>query len=234
MTEAGGEAERVEDGAAGEAPAPDAPPVLRVAPPTRPGAMRMPERKPRWPTGIGVTGIVLSVLGGLSGFWWAISPLYTKWVQSWTGPFGSAQNPMYAAMERMTWTYVSMGVATMLMCAWLLWASVLLLQRKWLGARMMSTWGWAAVGFAVVYAGVTAWMQYQMMNEMSELITQHARGTAARGGTPPPAGLFRSLGVIVAGLAFLFSLLLGEAFPVIALYFVRRKASREHVATWVK
>lgn len=205
---------------------PVAPPTLSppLAPPTVAGELRLPLQNPKWPTAIGIVGIVLGAIMAMNGLWQFVTPWYFRFISAFGAQAPGAKN-MFQALTHSTWYYYTAGSVLVILAAWLIAASVGVLRRRPAGATALSAWGWCGCIGALALSIGTGWMQHEMMTAM-----QQGMPTNAPGGPPP--GVFAGVSIVTAAITVIFTLLFTMAYPVFVLIWMNRASVKAHVQTW--
>jgi hypothetical protein len=183
-----------------------------AAPPTQPGALSISERRPVWPSVVGVIAIVLAALAFLGGVW-----AFVSW--PFFGRTGGAfdDRELLKVMERWgQWVTISSVVVAVLGIP-LLYGGIMLVKRRASGIRVIVAWAVLEI-VAVVFSES---VQYLMTQDKMTAIGNMGGGAGSASPTIYP--------LMTAGSTLIF----GWAFPVFCLVWFSRKKVREHVATWV-
>lgn len=121
--------------------------------------------------------------------------------------------------------YVLLGMVRLSSNAWLLVVAIQLLKRKKGAAVRMRTWALCAAVLVLVGAMSLGIVYFNAMEaSMSQIQYQRSPGM--------PSGAFSGVSLGMGLFAGSFAAIVGLAYPVFILIWMRRASVREHAATW--
>jgi hypothetical protein len=185
----------------------DQPPVTPypAAPPTQPGALPVAEPATKWPTVLGIIGIIVGVLGAMSAAWGIVSfSLFPEMMR--------AMPPeAVAAMEKMKGLTIALSAVGLPVAVLLLASGIgLVRRRRW---SVSTAKIWAALRILVAIAG-----------SVGGVLMQDAMMQGNPGMAGMPAGFMRTMQMI--GFAW------GCGLPVFFLIWLSRAKIKAEVASW--
>jgi hypothetical protein len=183
------------------------------------GGAPLPQEPARWPTPIGVLGIIfasLGLIGGVCGLAWpAILPWYVDQMKnSWNVP-QSQIDLMLASQPPTVWYLLSASIG-LVFSILLMIGSIRLLRRRASGAKLVKAWAWITI----------VWVPLNIVISM-----MLAPGLPA-GSQPDPTmqqqqqvGMYFTIGCMA---------ILGLAWPVFCVIWFARPKIRQQVSTWTE
>lgn len=179
----------------------------------------VPDQPSKWPTVVGVIGIVLASIGLLCGCAGYFAVPLQRWgmsMQSQSGianPVAEAQLKVAEQYQIVTYVLTTIGLA---LSAWLLFAAINLLRRR--RSARGALMGWAIASIVALALNMT--FQVLMMQAMVDELNAAGEGQRAN--------------EIWMGLAFggCFGLIFGLTYQVFILIWFSRAKIKAEVSTW--
>jgi len=175
-----------------------------IAPPTEPGEIDDFKEPPRWPSVVGVIGIVWGALGlvcgGLGSAWMMIGP---RFMQSGAGQMQGGMPPVMTTFQPGQFALTIVGTVWSL---YLIVCGAVCASRKPIARPM--TLLWAVV--AIALTAVSMKMQLDLQAEIAQWVKDNPTADFSKTQQGPGAAIGR-----MAGLAF--GLIFGLAWPVFCL-----------------
>lgn len=190
------------------------PTIPPVAPPTLPVGIPPSARRSVWPTAIGIIGIILGVLGGMTALLGVLFEVFET-DQTWgmppaTTPVSTSAGEKFAG----AWIY---GV-DLIVAALLLTTSIGLVGRRAWSVRWLRAWAIVKIFSTIVGMAVT---YGELESAIDEVMADSGNPAATRA----------AWGWVVPATATGY-ILWGWAWPVFILIWFRRERIREELGTW--
>lgn len=204
-------------------------PPFPAAPPTAPGMLSVPNRPAAWPSVVGVICIVFGGLGVLGGLWGAASNIMMLLGTMPVQPMGGGPTnidllPTFRTMAPMVITGEALKVV---LSVALILVGVAMHKRNPIARPAAVWWSIAKIVLSIAVAAVTAWVQYEIMTEVMNAMSQDPNVPAQM------KGVMTGVMAGAIGMAVLFGIAWGGALPIFLLIWFSRAKVRAEVQRWI-
>lgn len=205
-------------------------PPFPAAPPTVPGMLSVPDRPAAWPSVVGVLCMVFGGLGVLGGVWGAASNIMmllgTMPVQPMGG--GPTNIDLLPTFRTMAPLVIGGEALKVVLSVALILVGVAIHKRKPIARPAAVWWSIAKIVLSIAVAAVTAWVQYEIMSEVIDAMSQDPNVPAQM------KGVMSGVMAGAIGMAVLFGIAWGGALPIFLLIWFTRARVRAEVQRWAE